>query len=153
MIWSDYLIKHNRLLTPFNDELVQPNSYDLTLDNVIEVDGVKVELPYLMKPNNFILGSTIETVKLPNKVVAQVDGKSSLGRKGLIVHFTAGWIDAGFKGQITLEMMCVNKPILLEAGMKIAQIIFQDAHPSTKLYGECKNHYQNQKGATKAWDE
>lgn len=163
MMWSDRTIRANRsIIEPFDDNLVQPNSYEVRLADKIIVmrhnsDGVledvEVKLPYVMRKNEFILGSTIERVTIPNGVVVQVDGKSTLGRLGVLVHFTAGLCDSGFCGNITLEMMSFMKPVELTAGMCIAQLVFQDADKCDKLYGSCNNHYQNQSGATKAWTE
>lgn len=148
MIWSDTHIRnHKELISPFTNNSVQPASYDLHLGDKILVDGELVKLPYVLKPNQFILGTTIEKITLPNNVAAQVDGKSSIGRLGVLVHFTAGWIDPGFSGEITLEMYNVNKEVKLTTGMPIAQIIFQDTYTVAKPYN-MTGHYNNQKGPT-----
>ena len=163
MIWSDRKIRANKsIIEPFCDELVQPNSYEVRLADKIIVmrhnsqgvlEDVVVELPYTMRKDEFILGSTIEKVTIPNGVVIQVEGKSTMGRLGVLVHFTAGLCDSGFCGNITLEMMSFVKPVELTAGMCIAQLVFQDADNCDRLYGSCNNHYQNQSGATKAWSD
>jgi len=151
MIWSDNTIrKWSSIIEPFNDEMVQPNSYDVTLEDGIYVNDAYYKLPYSIKHDDFILASTQETISLPNGVVAILEGKSTLARKGLFIH-SAGFIDAGFQGQITLEMSCVSRPIELTEGMRIGQLLFYDAYQSDKIYGECDNHYQHQKHATKAW--
>ena len=159
MILSDkHLLKLQRkkqIIHPFNQENLQPASYDMTLsedlivykDSYIDIKemskqnltngtrmiGGKTEL----KPGEFKLGSTIERVFIPNKYVGRVEGKSSLARLGLIVHTTAGFIDPGFKGNITLELCNLNSiPIILYAGMKIAQLcIYKMSGPSLVLYG------------------
>lgn len=149
MIWNDRRIKRmgeNKLIIPFNPELVQPNSYDITLADGIYVNDEWTRLPYEIKKGDFVLASTVEYFKIGDTFCAQVDGKSTLGRKGLIVHQTAGWIDSGFEGNITLEMTCVYKPILLTEGMRIGQIVFMDSYVPETLY---HGHYQGQKGATK----
>lgn len=184
MIWSDKAIKEGQRMgkiniTPFNEDMIQPNSIDLTLDDEIFVynnssnDFIPVTISdyeeiilkeYMVvlveKPNKrfvirngFILTSTAERVTLGNGVCAQVDGKSSLGRKGLQIHQTAGWIDAGFSGNITLEMKTVGQPIKLEVGMPIAQLVLYDAYPSERPYGSegLGSHYQGQTGVTKSW--
>lgn len=149
MIWSDAKIKENsELISPFNVEQVQPNSYDFTLMDGIYVNDKFHKLPYVIKKGDFIIASTKEYFKIPNGVCAQVDGKSTLGRKGIVIHQTAGWIDSGFEGNITLEISCVYKPIELVENMRIGQIVFMDSYKCDNIYD---GHYQKQKGATKAW--
>lgn len=114
--------------------------------------GKKQKLPYEIPVGCFILASTKESVKIPQCACAKVLGKSSIARLGMAVEF-AGMIDTGFEGQITLEIMNFVHPITLTPGMKIAQLMIDDAHPVMKMYGECDNHYQNQKGATVSWLE
>lgn len=151
-------------LNPFKPENVQPHSIDLTLAGTIlaKVFDEKTaqwtweerELPELItsagfRPTPFALGSTVERIELPEHICAQVNGKSTLGRMGLTVHQTAGWIDAGFRGNITLELSSVSpEPVLLEEGMKIAQLVFFTCEPAEHPYGTRNNHYQNQRGAT-----
>lgn len=168
MMWSDVCIKQAQRcgkinITPFDEQRIQPNSIDLTLDDEImiydkvfdEFETISInDYGYIeILPNDFILASTVERVSLSNGVCAQVDGKSSYGRKGLQVHQTAGFIDAGFSGNITLEMVTVGQPIRLEAGMPICQLVFWDAYPSERPYGSegLNSHYQGQTGVTKSW--
>jgi dCTP deaminase len=167
-MWSDACIKQAQRrgkinITPFDELRIQPNSIDLTLDDEILVldrecnEFEKVKLSDYDYRNlvmgEFVLASTIERLSLGNGVCAQVDGKSSYGRKGLTIHQTAGFIDAGFSGNITLEMYTVGQPIRLEAGMPICQLVFWDAYPSDKPYGSegLGSHYQGQTGVTKSW--
>lgn len=166
MIWSDKAIREGQRcgkinISPFNEDKIQPNSIDLTLDDeilVLDKHFYCFEKDYVsngiwLVRGDFILASTAEKVTLGNGVCAQVDGKSSLGRKGLQVHQTAGWIDAGFSGNITLEMTTVGQPIKLEVGMPIAQLVLYDAYPSERPYGSegLGSHYQGQTGVTKSW--
>ena len=166
MIWSDKAIKDGQRcgkinITPFNEGMLQPNSIDLTLDDEILVydrgrkewfddfvsDGFKLTDKY------FVLASTAEKITLGNGVCGQVDGKSSYGRKGLRIHQTAGWIDSGFSGNITLEMDTIGEDIKLEVGMPICQLVLFDAYPSEKPYGSegLGSHYMNQKGVTPSY--
>lgn len=167
----------NIVIQPFRPELIQPVSYDVTLgpDFKLQVypenapDGFYLDprednSPYFMdvpvpkgsgfqlNPGAFALGSTFETVALGANITAKLEGKSSLGRLGLLVHATAGLIDPGFDGQITLELSNLgNIPILLLPGMKIAQLCFYRLpEPTTLLYGSraAGSHYQNQAGPT-----
>lgn len=168
MMWSDVCIKQAQRcgkinITPFDETRIQPNSIDLTLDDEImiydkvfdEFETISIsDYGYIeILPNDFILASTVERVSLSNGVCAQVDGKSSYGRKGLQVHQTAGFIDAGFSGNITLEMVTVGQPIRLEAGMPICQLVFWDAYPSERPYGSegLNSHYQGQTKVTKSY--
>ncbi|MBU6453375.1 MAG: dCTP deaminase [Cyanobacteria bacterium REEB67] len=135
------------IIEPYEDRLIQPNSYDVRLsdrfswheksDQVIDpyvsptvLDGVveKVLDSIVLKPYEFILGATLEAVCLPDDIVGQLTGKSSLARLGVMVHVTAGFIDAGFShppAQITLEILNVgNRPVRLHAGMSIGQMVF-----------------------------
>lgn len=166
MIWSDKAIKDGQRcgkinISPFDEDMIQPNSIDLTLDDEILVYSRlfkrfktrRLSKGFKLKPGRFILASTAEKVSLGNGVCAQVDGKSSYGRKGLLVHVTAGWVDSGFCGNITLEMATLGQPIRLEPGMPICQLVLYDAYPSEKPYGSegLGSHYQNQKGVTPSY--
>lgn len=108
--------------------------------------------PFVLHPGEFVLGTTVECVSLPSDLVARVDGKSSLGRWGLLIHATAGFVDSGFTGEITLELSNVaTLPVKLWPGMKIGQVSFMrlDA-PSERPYGHpgLGSKYQGQRGAT-----
>ena len=134
------------VIDPFDDACVQPSSIDLHLDHRFLVFrnhtrgliNVKEDLtdlteqveasdtdPFILHPGEFVLGSTLERVVVPDDLVARLEGKSSLGRLGLLIHSTAGYVDAGWDGQLTLEFSNVaNLPITLYPGMKIGQISF-----------------------------
>lgn len=135
-------------LFPYTDNLlaclqnrVQPASVDLQLDNVLKtIDGETFTLDeksmYVLQPGEFILGSTIEYVTIPQYIVARVEGRSSVGRLGVMVHVTAGYIDPGFKGNITLELFnCSDKPFQLSYGDCLCQIVFET------LSSPCKHPY------------
>src|SRR5690606_10117773 len=153
--------------------LVQPSSVDVRLDRffrvflnhtmpVIDVKQNLEELTrlveiddggsFILHPGEFVLGSTLERVALPDDLVARVEGKSSLGRLGLLIHSTAGFIDAGFDGHITLELSNVaSLPITLYPGMKIGQVSFmQMTTPADVPYGAgaLGSKYQGQRGPT-----
>ena len=142
------------LIYPFHYDQLQPCSYDLRLSNELKtIRGKTIDLndgDYTLKPNEFILGSTFECVSIPNNISAFVDGKSSLGRLGIAVHITAGFIDSGFKGNITLEIKNnSDKQFKLSKNMLIGQIIFFELKDECmRPYGDerLNNHYQNSKG-------
>ena len=139
------------MITPYNVLNVQPASYDITLSNEFIYKGkVYHEDSFVLNPNEFMLGTTNEHIRLPPNLVGRVDGKSSLGRIGLLIHATAGFIDPNFKGQITLEMKNIgDKPIRVYAGVRIGQISFEElASLPENVYGDCNNHYQDQEGVT-----
>lgn len=161
----------------FDPQRLQPASLELTLDEDVIVQsyryhrnalGVKVidevfwtegcllDFGNEISADSFWLATTVETVRIPTDLVAQVNGKSSLARQGLIVHTTAGFIDPGFKGQITLELKNVGMaPIPLEAGMPICQLVFfQLSSPAERPYGTegLGSHYQGQAGPTRAFN-
>ena len=154
---------------PYNQALVQPSSIDVRLSNkflvfnrvqhalinvkekqdglmtLVEVNG---EEPFILHPGEFVLGSTIETIRLPNNIAARIEGKSSLWRLGLLIHSTAGFIDPGWNGNITLELSNVSPlPITLYPEMKIGQISFaQMSSDVENPYGTGKlgSKYQGQ---------
>ena len=142
------------LIYPFHYNQLQPCSYDVRLsDDLKTVRGKQISLKhddYVLKPNEFILGSTIEKVKLPSTVSAFLDGKSGLGRKGIGTHITAGFIDAGFEGNVTLEIKNnSDKQFKLSKNMLIGQIIFFELKDECmRPYGDKRlnNHYQNSEG-------
>ena len=160
-------------IDPFDAEAVQPASVDLRLDRVFrtfrvtarpyvdvrlpiddltELIRVDEDEPFILQPHTFCLGSTVEKVTLPDDIVARVDGKSSLGRLGLLVHATAGYVDPGWTGQLTLELSNQSQmPIALYYGMRIAQISFlRLTTPATRPYGSpgLGSKYQGQTGPT-----
>ena len=160
-------------LDPFDQEMVQPSSVDVRLDRFFRVfenhkyphidpaadqpDLTRLvephgEEPFILHPGEFVLGSTYEVVTLPDDVAARLEGKSSLGRLGLLTHSTAGFIDPGFSGHVTLELSNVaTLPIKLWPGMKIGQLcFFRLSSPSEHPYGSAKygSRYQGQRGPT-----
>ena len=156
MIWSDYNFKTygEDIIKPFNLECLQPNSYELHLDDEIkiatETGWISEKLPFTISQGQFVLASTLEVVRIPQRATGRVLGKSSIARLGMPVEF-AGLIDTGFEGQITLEMYVLAHPVELKPKMPIAQLVIEDSYPCDKLYGEYNNHYQHQKGATLSW--
>jgi dCTP deaminase len=170
------LIEARRIVVePYEATLVQPSSIDLRLGNsfrvfhnhrVTAIDlreppsnlTEEVEIaegePFVIHPGEFCLGRTLEWVELPDDVVARVEGKSSIGRLGLIVHATAGFVDPGWKGTLTLELNNLTRvPIKLYTGLPIAQLSFMalDA-PAERPYGSpgLGSHYQGQRAATES---
>ncbi len=169
LTWGPYMVQ------PFFPEMVQPASIDVhldrffyrantdtaayTLDPSVSNDncfGDLIEIPedetFTLRPGDFILGSTFQKITLPNNVVARFEGKSSLGRIGLLTHITAGFIDPGFSGHITLELKNVtNFEIVLLPGMKIGQLCFEELPDEVNVpYGDPSlgSHYQDQRGPT-----
>ncbi|WP_149361862.1 dCTP deaminase [Lolliginicoccus suaedae] len=160
-------------LEPFDDVLVQPSSVDVRLDNMFRVFNntrythidpklQQDELtslveapegePFVLHPGEFVLGSTLEVCSLPDDLAGRLEGKSSLGRLGLLTHSTAGFIDPGFSGHITLELSNVaNLPITLWPGMKIGQLcLIRLSSPAEFPYGSARtgSKYQGQRGPT-----
>jgi|SRR5688572_277233 dCTP deaminase len=178
MILSDRTIREQLAagriaIEPLDESCVQPSSVDLRLDKLfrvflnhtMSVIDVKRDLSdltqeveiaegdaFILHPGEFVLGSTYERITLPDDIVARIEGKSSLGRLGLLIHSTAGFIDAGFSGHITLELSNVaNLPITLYPGMKIGQVSFlQMTTPADLPYGSkaVGSKYQGQRGPT-----
>ncbi|HEU5128755.1 MAG TPA: dCTP deaminase [Glycomyces sp.] len=174
-------LKNGRLgLEPFEPELVQPSSVDVRLDRRFRVFNnqkythidpakrqddltapvdVAEDEPFVLHPGEFVLASTLEVVTLPDDLAARLEGKSSLGRLGLLTHSTAGFIDPGFSGHVTLELSNVaNLPITLWPGMKIGQLcVFRLSSPAEHPYGSEVNasRYQGQRGPTpsKSWQK
>lgn len=143
------------LIIPFANELLQPASYDLLLGTILGSTGAisdRYLSEYIIQTHEFILASTMEFVNIPDSMVARIEGKSSLARKGIMVH-TAGFIDPGFEGQLTLEIVNHGKPFPLMSGMRIAQLAFQWLdYPASRPYGhpELGSHYHGQVGPTPA---
>jgi dCTP deaminase len=170
------LVDEGRIvIAPWDPSLVQPASVDLRLGSsfrvfhnhritVIDLADPPTELthhvaiaddePFVIHPGEFVLGRTAEHVELPDDVVARIEGKSSLGRLGLIVHATAGFVDPGFQGTLTLEITNFNSvPIVLRAGLPIAQLSFMTLdRAAQRPYGhpELGSHYQRQVEATES---
>jgi dCTP deaminase len=123
----------------------EPESLTAATEQVTVLEGAA----FILHPGEFVLGSTTEAVTLPNDLVGRVDGRSSVGRLAVVVHATAGFIDPGFEGQITLEMSNIGRiPVRLYPGMRIAQIVFQSmTSPAERPYGEARgSHYLGQRG-------
>ena len=160
-------------IDPFEDSLVQPSSVDVRVDRFFRVFrnarypyiDVKTQMeeltelveiddpePFILHPGEFVLGSTLERVTLPDDLVARLEGKSSLGRLGLLIHSTAGFIDPAWDGHITLELSNVNTiPITLYPGMRVGQLsFFPLSSPAERPYGspELGSSYQGQVGPT-----
>ncbi|GIG29661.1 dCTP deaminase [Cellulomonas marina] len=165
-------------LEPLDPAMLQPSSIDVRLDRffrlfdnhkypvidpaaeqpeltrLVEVDGGE---PFVLHPGEFVLGSTFEQVTLPDDIAARLEGKSSLGRLGLLTHSTAGFIDPGFTGHVTLELSNVaTLPILLWPGMKIGQLcFFRLSSAAENPYGSAAygSRYQGQRGptASRSW--
>ena len=176
MILSDRTIKEEIeagriVIDPFDPDCVQPSSIDLHVDSefrvfansrypyidvkqeqpdLTELVETKPDEPFILHPGEFVLGSTQERVALPNDLVARLEGKSSLGRLGLLIHSTAGYVDPGWDGHLTLELSNVaNLPITLYPGMKIGQIsFFRLTTAAEKPYGGTGSKYQGQRGPT-----
>ncbi|MGH3044774.1 MAG: dCTP deaminase [Gaiellaceae bacterium] len=178
MVLSDRTIR--RLLDegrvgidPYAEELLQPSSVDVRVDKLFRVFrnsrypfiDVKQEMEeltelveidpeeaFILHPGEFVLGSTLERITLPDDLVARLEGKSSLGRLGLLIHSTAGFIDPGWDGHVTLELSNVaNLPITIYYGMKIGQLSFvQLSEPAEHPYGtgSLGSKYQGQAGPT-----
>jgi dCTP deaminase len=176
VILSDRTIKEELaakrvVIDPFDERAIQPSSVDLRIDRYFRVfrnhtmghidvrENLEeltelVEVPaddvFILHPGEFVLGSTLERVQLPNDLVARLEGKSSLGRLGLLIHSTAGFVDAGWNGQLTLELSNVaTLPITLYPGMRIGQISFirmttEAEHPYGT--GDLHSKYQGQRG-------
>jgi dCTP deaminase len=167
------LLEEGRIeINPYDSALLQPSSVDVRVDRyfrvfrnnlypfidvkqaqedlteLVEVDGD----PFILHPGEFVLGSTLERVRLPDDLVARLEGKSSLGRLGLLIHSTAGFIDPGWDGHVTLELSNVaNLPITIYPEMKIGQLSFMElteAAASPYGSGALGSKYQGQKGPT-----
>ncbi len=161
------------VLDPYDADMVQPSSIDVRIDryfrlfdnhkypvinpaepqpDLTRLVEVPVEEPFVLHPGEFVLASTYEVVTLPDDIAARLEGKSSLGRLGLLTHSTAGFIDPGFSGHVTLELSNVaTLPIMLWPGMKIGQLcFFRLSSAAEHPYGSSANgsRYQGQRGPT-----
>lgn len=159
MILSDKSIRRemgtNLTIEPFAESLLQPSSYDLTLAGEFYYKDKKHRRSRLLLfPNQFILGCTLEHVSLSSKVVGQIHNKSTLRRQGLTICCDAGYVDPGFQGQLTLEIMNHGQQAIeLKSGMRIGQITFHWLdQPCERPYGLpiLGSHYQGQVGVTPA---
>ncbi len=173
MVLSDRTIREELaagrlVIDPFDEALLQPSSVDLRVsgefrvfhnnrrtfidvrqpsDDLTEIVTVGGDDPFILHPGEFVLGSTRERVALPDDLVARLEGKSSLGRLGLLIHSTAGYIDPGFDGTITLELSNVARlPISIYADMAIGQISFLQM--TTPVDAPYRGKYQGQRGPT-----
>lgn len=181
MILSDRSIRkviseQKLVINPFNDDNVQPSSYDVTLGTKFKVFK-KTHKPYIdvredipkdlteelevneeegltIHADEFLLGATKEYIKMPDDLVSNLEGRSSVGRLGLVVHSTAGYIDPGFEGTVTLEISNNSAmPIRIYPGMKIGQLVFEEmTTPAEYPYGHEKlgSKYQGQKDPTES---
>ena len=178
MVLSDRTIREKIedgriIVQPLAEDCIQPASVDVHLDRQVlvfrnnrvpyvdirtnaeqltEMVTIGDDDPFMLHPGEFVLGSTLEHVELPDDLVARLEGKSSLGRIGLLIHSTAGYVDPGWKGHLTLELSNVsNLPITLYHRMKIGQISFLElTTPAERLYGsaELGSKYQGQQEPT-----
>jgi dCTP deaminase len=143
------LDKYFRLFDNHKYQVIDPSQDQPELTRLVEVDPAD---GFVLHPGEFVLGSTLETVTLPDDLAARVEGKSSLGRLGLLTHATAGFVDPGFSGHVTLELSNVaTLPIMLWPGMKIGQLCFiRLSSPAENPYGSAAygSHYQGQRGPT-----
>jgi dCTP deaminase len=161
------------VVEPYDEAMVQPSSVDVRIDRFFRLfDNHKYEVidpaaeqpeltrtvevkpdePFFLHPGEFVLASTYEVVSLPDDVAARLEGKSSLGRLGLLTHSTAGFIDPGFSGHVTLELSNVaTLPIKIWPGMKIGQLcFFRLSSAAEHPYGSARygSRYQGQRGPT-----
>src|SRR5437868_13106679 len=159
-------------IEPYDESLLQPASVDVRVDRYFRVfhnarypfidvrepqddltELVEVDTePFILHPGEFVLGSTLERIRLPDDLVARLEGKSSLGRLGLLIHSTAGFIDPGWDGHVTLELSNVaTLPITIYPGMKIGQVSFMRmTEPADTPYGSSSigSKYKGQEGPT-----
>ena len=160
-------------LQPYDETMVQPSSIDVRLDkffrlfdnhkypfidpaedqpDLTRLIEVERDEPFILHPGEFVLGSSFEVVTLPADLAARLEGKSSLGRLGLVTHSTAGFVDPGFSGHVTLELSnAATLPIKLWPGMKVGQLcFFRLSSPAESPYGSAKygSRYQGQRGPT-----
>ncbi len=170
---AEALASGRLVIEPIAEEALQPASVDIRLDRqfrvfrnyrdsyidvrepvegLTELETIEDDQPFVLHPGEFVLGSTLERVALPADLVARVEGKSSLGRLGLLVHATAGYVDPGWDGHLTMELSNVaNLPIRLYYGMKIGQLSFLELTTAAEHpYGsaQLRSKYQGQTGPT-----
>ncbi len=168
----ELIAKGRIVIEPLDESCIQPASVDIHLDRtflvfrnsrrpyidvrqnmdditeLVEIGTGAEDAPFILHPGEFVLGSTLESLTLPDDIVARLEGKSSLGRLGLLIHSTAGYVDPGWKGHLTLELSNVaNLPITLYYGMRIGQFSFHSlSTPAENVYGSPKlgSKYQGQ---------
>ncbi|HJM88368.1 MAG TPA: dCTP deaminase [Dehalococcoidia bacterium] len=170
---AEALASGRLVIEPIGEEALQPASVDIRLDrqfrvfrnhrdsyidvrepveDLTEVETIEDDQAFVLHPGEFVLGSTLERIKLADDLVSRVEGKSSLGRLGLLVHATAGYVDPGWDGHLTMELSNVaNLPIRLYYGMKIGQLSFLELTTAAEHpYGSSELHskYQGQTGPT-----
>ena len=178
MVLSDHTIKEELakgriVIEPLDESCIQPASVDVHLDkrllvfrnsrrpyidvrqdmsDLTEMVEIDDDEPFILHPGEFVLASTVEHIELPDDLVARLEGKSSLGRIGLLIHSTAGYVDPGWKGHLTLELSNVaNLPVTLYLGMKIGQLSYLLlSSPVDNLYGSSAlgSKYQGQTDPT-----
>jgi dCTP deaminase len=173
VVLSDHTIKQELaagrlVIEPFDEGLLQPSSVDVRLSGLFrvfhnnrqpfidvrrpsadltEVVEIAEDEPFILHPGEFVLGSTLERVAVPEDLVARLEGKSSLGRLGLLIHSTAGYVDPGWDGTITLELSNVARlPIAIYLGMRIGQLSF--LRLTTPVDAPYRGKYQGQRGPT-----
>ena len=167
------LAKGRIVIRPLDESFIQPASVDVRMDDKIlvfrnsrrpyidireqmedltEMMEIAPDEPFILHPGEFVLASTLEHIEVPDDLVARLEGKSSLGRMGLLIHSTAGYVDPGWKGHLTLELSNVARlPITLYYGMRIGQISFlRLTTPAERLYGSPSlgSKYQGQQTPT-----
>lgn len=179
MVLSDRTIKEEIakkriIIEPLDLSCIQPASVDIHLDkklrvfrswrspfyidvkrnleDLTEIVEIEDENPFFLQPGEFVLGSTMEDITLPDDIVGRLEGKSSLGRIGLLIHSTAGYVDPGWQGHLTLELSNVARlPVTLYSGMKIGQVSFiRLTSAAERVYGDegLGSKYQGQKEPT-----
>jgi dCTP deaminase len=166
---EDHINRGHIGVDPFDPALIQPNSLDIRLGShfVWYTPGNGIIDPYnratvvsdveemvaeaiVLEPGQFVLAETLEAIELPDNIVASIEGKSSIARLGIELHQTGGWIDAGFRGTITLEMCNANqRPVRVYAGMPIGQLVFYTTERAQRPYNKKKDaKYMDQRQAT-----
>ena len=152
-------------IDPYAEENIEPASIDLRLggefkfaknNGIVSLDDnssftyIEETSPIVLEPEQFVLATTLERVEMPDYLAGKILGRSSLGRLGISIHQTAGYIDPGFEGQITLELSNHGPaPVRLSSGDRICQLVLEElSTPAKKPYGHKDSQYQNQSGAT-----
>lgn len=157
MILSDTFIRQHLesesiVVKPaYEPDQIQPASFDVRLGNQLyqpSTDETRIDSEaHVLEPGEAYIGHTMDYIELPNDLAAQLTGRSSIGRKGVIIHKTAGWIDPGFEGEITLELYNFSdEPVFLDVGSRVGQLVFFGL--STPAEEPYDGQYQGQKGPT-----